>query len=107
MRSKENISMGKKLIHQTRELHCACGDWRHAVEDQKSRGKSKSYFTAECQYPKDDTKQTSVETFKSNQLLQGTTTQVLSQIKSDAINEDKLLLTCSVKTLNYLCRQEL
>ena len=54
-------------------------------------GTFKTHFIAECQDYKDDTKQVSTSSYKVNQLLQDTTSQVLNQIKSESLQDDETL----------------
>ena len=101
---KEKIAIAYKLIHQTGELLAACRDWRKFPDNQKSWSSFKSHFTVEYQDYKDDTKQVNTSSYKANQLLQDTTSQVLNQIKSEAEKDDETIKDLRAHN-NYLMCQ--
>ena len=88
---KEKIAIACQLIHQTGELLGVCRDWRKLPENEKYWTTFKTHFTAEYQDYKDDTKQVSTSSYKANQLLQDTTSQVLNQIKIEATKDEETI----------------
>ena len=101
---KEKIAIAYKLIHQTGELLAACRDWRKYPDNQKSWASFKAHFTTEYQDYKDDTKQVNTSSYKANQLLQNTTSQVLNQIKSEADKDDETIKDLRAHNTYLMCQ---